>query len=114
MASRKLKHYFQDHRIKVLSAQPIEALLRNSEAIGSIGKWTAELNEDTVVFKHRSAIKSQVLADFVVEWTKEQATSAPARAEYWTMYFDGSLTVEGVGTRVLLMFPTGNKRRYTL
>jgi len=26
MASRKLKHYFQAHRIKVLSAQPLEAL----------------------------------------------------------------------------------------
>ena len=34
MASRKLKHYFQAHRIKVLSAQPLEALFQNSEAIG--------------------------------------------------------------------------------
>ena len=33
MASRKLKHYFQAHRIKVLSAQPLEALFCNSKAI---------------------------------------------------------------------------------
>lgn len=26
MASRKLKHYFQAHRIRVLSAQPLEVL----------------------------------------------------------------------------------------
>ena len=38
MASRKLKHYFQAHRIKVLSAQPLEALFRNSEAIVRIEK----------------------------------------------------------------------------
>ena len=38
MASRKLKHYFQAHRIKVLSAQPLEGLFRNSEAIGKIKK----------------------------------------------------------------------------
>jgi hypothetical protein len=38
MASRKLKHYFQAHRIKVLSAQPLEALFHNSEAIGRIKK----------------------------------------------------------------------------
>jgi hypothetical protein len=36
MASRKLKHYFQAHRIKVLSTQPLEALFHNSEAIGRI------------------------------------------------------------------------------
>ena len=42
MASRKLKHYFQAHRIKVLSAQPLEALFRNSEAIDRIGKWATE------------------------------------------------------------------------
>jgi hypothetical protein len=53
MASRKPKHYFQAHRIRVLSAWPLEALFRNSEAIGRIGKWAAELNEYTVDFEHR-------------------------------------------------------------
>ena len=38
MASRKLKHYFKAHRIKVLSAQPLEALFHNNKAIGRIGK----------------------------------------------------------------------------
>ena len=69
MATRKLKHYFQAHRIKVLSAQPLEALFRNSEALGRIGKWATELNEFVVDFEHRSAIKSQALADFIVDWT---------------------------------------------
>jgi len=91
MASRKLKHYFQAHRIKVLSAQPIEALFRNSEAIGSIGKWTAELNEDTVVFKHRSAIKSQVLADFIADWTPVAFdTTLRLEGPVWTIHCDGA------------------------
>ena len=67
IASRKLKHYFQAHCIKVLSAQPLEALFWNSEAIGQIGKWAAGLNEYAVDFEQRSAIKSQVLADFIVD-----------------------------------------------
>jgi hypothetical protein len=58
MASRKMKHYFQAHHIRVSSAQPLEALFWNSEAIGQIGKCAAELNEYTVDFEHRSAIKS--------------------------------------------------------
>ena len=67
MTSRKLKHYFQAHRIKVLSAQPLEALFCNSEAIGKIGKWYTELNEFVVDFEHRSAVKSQALAYFIVD-----------------------------------------------
>jgi hypothetical protein len=69
MASRKLKHYFQAHKIKVISAQPLEALFKNSEAIGRVGKWAAELNEYFIDFEHRSAIKSQALADFIADWT---------------------------------------------
>jgi hypothetical protein len=69
MVSRKLKHYFQAHRIKVLSAQPLEALFRNSEAIERIRKWATELNEFVVDFEHRVAIKSQALTDFVADWT---------------------------------------------
>ena len=44
MASRKLKHYFQAHRIKVLSAQSLDALFRDSEAIGRIKKWARLLS----------------------------------------------------------------------
>jgi hypothetical protein len=69
MASRKLKHYIQAHRIKVPLAQPLEVLFHNSEAIGRIGKWATELNKFVVDFEHRSAIKSQALADFVAYWT---------------------------------------------
>lgn len=69
MASRKLKPYFQEHKIRVLSAQPLDALFRNPEAIGRIAKWAAELNEFVIDFEHRSAIKSQVIADFIADWT---------------------------------------------
>ena len=58
MVSRKLKHYFQAHRIRVLSAQPLKALFQNSEAIGRIGKWATELNEYVIELEHRLAIKS--------------------------------------------------------
>ena len=67
MASRKLKHYFQAHRIKVLSAQPLEALFCNSEAIQRIKKWATGLNEFVVDFEHRLAFKSQVLTDFIAD-----------------------------------------------
>jgi hypothetical protein len=69
MASRKLRHYFQSHHIIVPSSQPLKDIIRNTEAIGRVGKWAAKLNEFTIDFVHRSSIQSQELADFIVSWT---------------------------------------------
>jgi hypothetical protein len=56
MASRKLRHYFQAYYIIVPSSQPLKDIMRNREATGRVGKWTAELNEFTIDFVHRSLI----------------------------------------------------------
>jgi hypothetical protein len=69
MAARKLRHYFEGHRIRVITNQPLNDLFANKEASTQIIKWGAELSEYTIDFERRSAIKSQVLADFVVDWT---------------------------------------------
>jgi len=39
IASRKLCHYFQAHRIIVLTSYPLRAILHNSNATGNITKW---------------------------------------------------------------------------
>jgi hypothetical protein len=69
IASRKLCHYFQAHRVVVVTSFPLRAILHNSNAIGNIAKWAAELAEFQLDFQPRHAVKSQVLVDFIVEWT---------------------------------------------
>jgi hypothetical protein len=69
VASRKLRHYFQVHRVVVVTSFPLRAILHNSNATGNIAKWAVELAEFQLDFQPRHAIKSQVLADFIVEWT---------------------------------------------
>jgi hypothetical protein len=69
MAARKLRHYFDGRWIRVIMNQPLNALFANKEASTRIIKWGTELSEYTIDFKRRSTIKSQVLADVVVEWT---------------------------------------------
>jgi hypothetical protein len=69
MAAKKLRHYFEGHRIRVITNQLLNNLFANREASTRIIKWGAELSEYIVNFETRSAIKSQVLADFVVDWT---------------------------------------------
>ena len=67
MASRKLRHYFKGHRIIVVTSQPIHDLFHNREASTRISKWAAELSEFYIDFERRTAIKSQVLADFIAD-----------------------------------------------
>jgi hypothetical protein len=43
IVSRKLRHYFQAHKIVVVTSYPWRAILHNSNATGNITKWAAEL-----------------------------------------------------------------------
>jgi hypothetical protein len=60
MAARKLRHYFEGHRIRVITNHPLSDLFANREASTRIIKWGAELSEYVVDFERKSAIKSQV------------------------------------------------------
>jgi hypothetical protein len=69
IAFRKLRHYFQAHKILVVSSYPLRVVLHNPNVTGNIAKWAAELAEFELDFISRHVIKSQVLADFIVDWT---------------------------------------------
>jgi hypothetical protein len=45
IASRKLHHYFQAHKISMVTSYPLKVMLHNSDATVSIAKWAAELAE---------------------------------------------------------------------
>jgi diketogulonate reductase-like aldo/keto reductase len=57
MAARKLRHYFKNHRIRVIMNQPLNNLFTNKEVSTRIIKWGAELSEYIIDFERRSAIK---------------------------------------------------------
>ena len=67
---------------------------------------------EALSFVPRKAIKSQVLADFVAEWTDTQLPPAQIQAECWTMYFDESLMKTGAGAGLLFILPLGVHIRY--
>ena len=43
VASRKLRHYFQGHPIKVVSTHPLERVLRSPNSAGRVAEWNIEL-----------------------------------------------------------------------
>jgi hypothetical protein len=67
---RKLRHYFQAHKIVVPSPFSLGEIVRNRDANDRIIKWLVELGEFEIEFCPRQAIKSQILTDFVSEWTE--------------------------------------------
>ena len=58
---------FQECSVTVASEVPLNDIINNREATGRIAKWAIELLPFEIIYKPRQAIKSQVLANFVVE-----------------------------------------------
>jgi hypothetical protein len=114
LTRRKLRHYFESHPVTVVSSFPLGEIIQSREASGRIAKWAVELMGETLSFAPQKAIKSQVLADFLAEWTDTQLPTAPIQPELWTMYFDGSLMKTGAGAGLLFISPLGEHVRYVL
>jgi ribonuclease HI len=100
--------------VTVVSSFPMGEIIQCREALGRIAKWAVEIMGETISFAPRKAIKSQVLADFVVEWVDTQLPTAPIQPELWTMYFDGSLMKTGADAGLLFISPLGKHLRYVL
>jgi hypothetical protein len=64
IVSRKLRHYFQAHKILIVSSYPLRVVLHNSNATSNIARWAAELDEFELEFIPHHAVKSQVLDDW--------------------------------------------------
>jgi ribonuclease HI len=114
LARRKLRHYFEAHLVTVVSSFPLGEIIRNLDAAGRIAKWSVELMGETLAYAPRKAIKSQILADFVAEWTDTQLPPPQIQAECWTLYFDGSVMKTGAGAGLLFVSPLGEHMRYAV
>jgi hypothetical protein len=68
MVARKLKHYFKKHPITVVSTTPLSEIIRCKDATSRVAKGAIERATHTILYKPRTMIKSQILADFFDEW----------------------------------------------
>ncbi|XP_048615716.1 uncharacterized protein LOC125588423 [Brassica napus] len=79
-AARKLHPYFQSHSVEVLTDQPLQTILQNT---------------------------NRFHADFLVELAPELEHDLTLPNPNWTLHVDGSSTNKGVSARVQLQSPTG-------
>ncbi|KAK1585292.1 hypothetical protein QYE76_008124, partial [Lolium multiflorum] len=97
-----------------VSKAPLSTILNNADATGRTAKWGIELSAFDIAYKPRTAVKSQVLADFVADWTEAPDASLEPEPETWVMHFDGSKQHQGSGAGVTLKSPTGEELQYVL
>ncbi|XP_013624604.1 PREDICTED: uncharacterized protein LOC106330724 [Brassica oleracea var. oleracea] len=117
VAAHKLRPYFQAHPIVVVTSFSVKLVLHNPEVSGRLVKWAVELGEYDIIFRPATAIKSQVLADFVAEFSlallpaleQEVRLRGETKEEgEWILHVDGSSNVRGAGVGIVLTSPTGN------
>nr|XP_025678358.1 uncharacterized protein LOC112778234 [Arachis hypogaea] len=66
-SSRRLRQYFQGHRIVVRTDQAIRQVLQKPDLAGRMMTWAVELSQYDLQYEPRHAIKAQAMADFLVE-----------------------------------------------
>ncbi|SPT18588.1 unnamed protein product [Triticum aestivum] len=113
-AAKKLKPYFQEHPITVVCTAPLAEIIGSRDASGRVAKWAIDLAPYTIYYQPRTAIKSQALADFLVDWAETQYLPPAPDSTHWRMHFDGSKMRTGLGAGVVLTSPKGDKLRYVL
>ncbi|KAK0594133.1 hypothetical protein LWI29_002243 [Acer saccharum] len=113
-AARKLRPYFQAHRIRVYTNCPLKLILQKPEVSGRLTKWAIELSEFDVEYLPRTAIKAQAVADFVAEFTEPSVEVARMMVEQnkkifkWQLRVDGSSNTHGSGAGIVLTTPEGD------
>ena len=114
MAAKKLKHYFQEHPVKVVSKAPLSEIIGSKDATGRVAKWAIVLAAHTIPYEPRTAIKSQALVDFMIDWAKIQYLLLAPYSTHWKMHFDGSKMRGGLGAGIVLTSPKGDRLEYVL
>ncbi|XP_022027412.1 uncharacterized protein LOC110928683 [Helianthus annuus] len=121
-ASRRLRRYFANHVIHVLTNYNIGNILARPEISGRLAKWAIELGGHNVVFRTRPSIKGQVLADFMTEVPddKDRECKAMEKAEKkqteepWLLYTDGASNEDGAGAGLRLVCPGKHEFTYAI
>ena len=65
-----LQLYFQVHSIVVLTDQPLRQIISLPDTSGRLIMWSFKLeNFDITIYKTRTIVKGQAVADFLIEFT---------------------------------------------
>ncbi|GKA30206.1 reverse transcriptase domain-containing protein [Tanacetum coccineum] len=116
-AAKRLRRYFQAHPIAVITDQPIKQVISKPDASGRLQKWSVLLGEYNISYRPRTAVKGQILADFLIEKPETDIVLPQSEVklpEPWILFTDGSSCVDGSGAGLILTNPEGMEFTYAL
>lgn len=114
--TKKLPHYFQASTVTVLTDLPLKMLLQRFDFSGRITKWGIQLGSFNIEHKPWTAIKGQVLADFITEFQQhpgEPVTSILPETQFnsgsgkWELFVDRASNCKGSSAGIVLVSPEG-------
>ena len=91
--------------------------LHKPEVSGRLMKWAIELSEFDIRYKPKTAVKGQVLADFVMEFTSvkpDENARTMIDLLIWKLFVDGASNAQGSGAGLILTSPEGIDIEYAL
>ncbi|KAL2250206.1 UNVERIFIED_CONTAM: Retrovirus-related Pol polyprotein from transposon [Sesamum indicum] len=109
VTARKLRPYFQSHKVIVLTNHPLKHIMSRPEASGILIKWAVELGQYDVEYQPRTTQKAQVLADFVMELLGDPKSPPVAEGQVskWMLHVDGASNANNGGAGILIQGPKG-------
>ena len=109
--------YFQAHTIEIPTEHQMKQILHKPETSGRLMKWAIELSEFDIRYNPRTAIKGQVLAYFIMEFTSAEPIETAQLASdlpFWRLYVDGATNAQGSGAGLILTSLDGIDVEYAL
>ena len=108
-ATTKLSQYFQAHTVFVLTEYLLQSLLKRTDFTGRIAKWGTRLGSFDIRCRPRNAVKGQVLAHFVVEFSLKNDMEMDCHVENrsWRVFVDGALSAMGAGAGIVIITQEG-------
>ncbi|XP_071700196.1 uncharacterized protein [Rutidosis leptorrhynchoides] len=110
--ARRLRRYFQAHPMLVLTDSPIKQVLSKPEVSGRLAKWAIELGEHEIHYAPCTAVKGQIMADFMVEFIcaapPEPVVEEVPNTVTWELFTDRA------GACLILIGPDGEEHTYAL
>jgi hypothetical protein len=107
-----LRHYFQAHKNQSTNKLSSERSFAKLQIIWKIGKMGSRAVSALHQIQKRTSIKSQVLADFVADWTLSQNQSNNKKQPDWIIYCDGAWGFAGAGVAAIITSPSRVKMKY--
>ena len=95
----------------------MKQILHKPETSERLIKWAIELSEFDIRYKPRIAVKRQILADFIMEFTQTEsmeATQLMPNLPIWRLSVDGAANAQGSGVVLILISPDGIDVDYAL